>query len=226
MTRIVRLNLAMRQPEDVIPHLGKATHWKEGRSAKSLADAWFGANEIPHDVRSVLDQAPEYRGADLVDAFLERCTSLEDGRATPSQTDLLAILGTRHGLSVMGVEAKVTESCGPVVGEWLDGSEGKQLRLEKLCGRLGLKQGCALSLRYQLLHRTAAVLLEARRYRTSRALMIVQSFCPERTGFADFAAFVEAMNYPAVVPDRLTVSRQIGDLDLRLGWISSVAKAQ
>jgi hypothetical protein len=33
MSRIGRLHLAMRQPEDVIPHLGKAIHWKEGRSA-------------------------------------------------------------------------------------------------------------------------------------------------------------------------------------------------
>lgn len=93
MTKIIRLNLAMRQPEDVIPHLGKPIHWKEGRSAKSLADSWFSANDIPREVRAVLDQAPEYRKATLVDAFLERCTSLEDGRPTASQTDLLAILG-------------------------------------------------------------------------------------------------------------------------------------
>ena len=84
MSRIGRLNLAMRAPEDVIPHLGKAIHWKEGRSAKSLADTWFAANDIPADVRTVLDQATEYRGATLLDAFLERCTDLEDGRATPS----------------------------------------------------------------------------------------------------------------------------------------------
>ena len=95
MSRLVRLNLAMRQPEDVIPHLGKAIHWKEGRSAKSLADSWFAANNLPLPVRAILDQAPEYQGATLVDAFLERCTSLEDGRATPSQTDLLADLGVR-----------------------------------------------------------------------------------------------------------------------------------
>ena len=221
MARIVRLNVPMRQAEDVIPHLGKAIHWKEGRSAKSLADAWFYANDIPDDVRAVLDQAAEYRDVELLDAFLERCTNLEDGRATPSQTDLLAILGARDGLAVMGVEAKVTESFGPIVEDWLDGGQGKQARLATLCARLGLDHASALPLRYQLLHRTVAVLLEARRYRTTRALMVVQSFCPQRTGFADFAAFVEALGYPSVAPDRLTSSRAIGDIELRLGWISS-----
>ena len=223
MSRIVRLNLAMRAPEDVIPHLGKAIHWKEGRSAKSLADSWFAANDIPADVRAVLDQAAEYRGATLIDAFLERCTDLEDGRATPSQTDLLAILATRGGLAVMGVEAKVTESFGPVVEEWLDGGDSKELRLQRLCAQLGLNRTSALPLRYQLLHRTVAAMLEARRYRTSRALMIVQSFCPQRTGFGDFAAFVEALGYGAMEADRLSASRELGDMDLRLGWVSSMA---
>ena len=62
----------------------------------------------------------------------------------------------RDGLAVMGVEAKVTESFGPIVEEWLDGGQGKQGRLDKLCVRLGLKQASARSLRYQLLHRTVA----------------------------------------------------------------------
>jgi hypothetical protein len=225
MTLLSRLHLPMRRPEDVIPFLGKPTHWKEGRSAKSLADAWFQANGIPEDVQAVLDQAPEYRSAVLVDAFLERCTSLDDGRATPSQTDLLAILDARDGLAVMGIEAKVTESFGPLVEEWLDGGTGKQARLEKLCDQLGLELSSSLSLRYQLLHRTVAALIEARRYRTSRALMLVQSFCPQRTGFSDFAAFVEALGYPAVVPDRLTGPREVGNFELRLGWVSSAVTA-
>lgn len=222
MTKIGRLHLAMRQPEDVIPYLGKAMHWKQGRSAKSLADAWFGANDIPGDVRAVLDQAPEYRDAILVDAFLERCTSLEDGRSTPSQTDLLAILDMRDGLAVMGVEAKVTESFGQKVEDWLDGGEGKEKRLDKLCVELGLSQSSILSLRYQLFHRTVAAMLEARRYRTSRALMVVQSFCPDTTGLEDFAAFVDALEYPAIAPGQLTSSREIGGMELRLGWVSSL----
>lgn len=221
MSKIIRLNLAMRQPEDVIPHLGKPIHWKEGRSAKSLADSWFSANDIPREVRAVLDQAPEYRKATLVDAFLERCTSLEDGRPTASQTDLLAILGMREGLAVMGIEAKVTESFGPLVEEWLDGGRGKEQRLAKLCIELGLKQAAALSLSYQLLHRTVAAILEARRYRTPRALMVVQSFCPDATGFSDFAAFVSALGYAAIEPDSLTASRDLGGFEMRLGWVVS-----
>lgn len=222
MTKPSRLNVAMRQPEDVIPHLGKAIHWKDGRSAKSLADSWFAANDLPQPVRAILNQAPEYQDARLVDAFLERCTSLEDGRATPSQTDLLAILSMREGLAVMGVEAKVTESFGPFVHEWLDDRDGKDGRLTNLCELLGLDRLNVLDLRYQLLHRTAAALLEARRYRTPRAIMLVQSFCPEDTGFADFSAFAMAMGYPEPAIGRIGPSHEVSDFELRLGWVNSV----
>ena len=221
MSKLVRLNLAMRQPEDVIPHLGKPIHWKEGRSAKSLADSWFAANDLPPPVRTILDQAAEYQGATLVDAFLERCTSLEDGRATPSQTDLLAILSMRDGLAVMGVEAKVTETFGPFVHEWLDGGDGKAQRLTGLCALLGLDRQASLNLRYQLLHRTAAAMLEARRYRTPWALMLVQSFCPDNTGFADFASFVKALGYPEPAIGKISSSREISDFELRLGWVNA-----
>lgn len=221
MSKLIRLNLAMRQPEDVIPHLGKAIHWKEGRSAKSLADSWFKANDLPAPVRAVLQETPEYQDATLVDAFLERCTSLEDARATPSQTDLLAVIGMRDGLAIMGVEAKVTESFGPFVHEWLDGGEGKEQRLAKLCLLLSLDPQEVLGLRYQLLHRTAAAMLEARRYRTPRAVMLVQSFCPTNTGFADFSSFVRAMGFPEPAIGRLSSSREVSEFDLRLGWVNS-----
>jgi hypothetical protein len=212
----------MRQPEDVIPHLGKPIHWKEGRSAKSLADSWFAANDLPGAVRAVLDQAPEYQGAKLVDAFLERCTSLEDGRSTPSQTDLLAILSMREGLAVLGVEAKVTESFGSFVVDWLDGGEGKQQRLANLCALLTLDRERALSLRYQLLHRTAAAILEAKRYRTPHCVMLVQSFCPNNTGFEDFAAFLTQLGCTAPTVGTLNATYSISDVELRLGWVNAV----
>ena len=93
MTKLPRIAVPLLKPEDVIPHLGKPTHWKQGRSAKAVADSWFGANGIPSRVQAVLDQAPDLRGAELVDAWLERCTDLGDMRGSASQTDLLAVLG-------------------------------------------------------------------------------------------------------------------------------------
>lgn len=76
MPSLTRIAVPLLKPEDVIPHLGKPTHWKQGRSAKAVADSWFHANDLPPRVRAVLDQSPALRSAELVDAWLERCTDL------------------------------------------------------------------------------------------------------------------------------------------------------
>jgi hypothetical protein len=176
---VTRIAVPLRRPEDVIPHLGSPTHWKQGRSAKSLADAWFKANDLPPRVRAVLEQDPSLGGIELIDAWLERCTDLRDGRSTASQTDLLAVLGVGSHLAALAVEGKVTESFDRLVREWLaDGSEGKRQRLDKLCDLLGLRPGACGDLRYQFFHRTAAAIIEARRYRASKAILLIHSFCP------------------------------------------------
>jgi hypothetical protein len=50
------------EPTDIIPFLGKGeAHWRKGYSAYELAHSWVNAGGIPDNVRSVLDQAAEYR---------------------------------------------------------------------------------------------------------------------------------------------------------------------
>lgn len=221
MARLTRIAVPLLAPEDVIPHLGKPTHWKQGRSAKAVADSWFRANDIPLAIRTVLDQAPELRGAELVDAWLERCTDLSDRRGSASQTDLLAVLGIGDELAVMAVEAKVTESFGPLVSEWIgDGSEGKEDRLRRLCGLLGLDRGSVGDLRYQLFHRTAAAILEARRYRGKKAVLMVHSFCDDATGLPDFLGFFERMGARGAGRDALSEPVVVGGLTLWVGWTS------
>lgn len=221
-----RIAVPLLKAEDVIPHLGKPTHWKQGRSAKAVADSWFRANDIPPRVRAVLEQSPEFSGAELIDAWLERCTDLGDRRGTASQTDLLAILGIGDELSVMGVEAKVTESFGPLVSEWIaEGGEGKEDRLQRLCALLGFDRRNVSDLRYQLFHRTAAAILEARRYRARKAVMMVHSFCPVATGLSDFTAFFERMGVAGVGRDLLGGPVRVGEVDLWVGWASDECPA-
>jgi hypothetical protein len=71
---IRRLHVPLVKPEDLVPHLAKQeAHWKAGYSAQELANAWAGAgNTFPSRVRHVLDTAPEYVGAELIDGFFER----------------------------------------------------------------------------------------------------------------------------------------------------------
>lgn len=219
MSRIVRIAVPLRAAEDVIPHLGKAYHWKQGRSAKSLADCWFQANAVPPAVGGVLAQSPDLAGAELVDAWLERQTDLGDGRASPSQTDLLALLGRGDELIVLGIEAKVDESFGPLVDEWLaDGSNGKRKRLENLCALLGIVPEAAGDLRYQLLHRTAAVLLEAKRFRAHKAVLVIQSFCPKATGLDGARLFFEALGLGVLQKGGLLGPIDVQGIGLWVGW--------
>jgi hypothetical protein len=210
----------MLQPEDVIPHLGKGElHWREGYSAKAVCESWFNANDIPLSVRRALDGADEYRGAQLVDAWLERCTHLPWGRGNPTQTDLLAVLAVGDELAVLAIEAKVRESFGPYVKDWLvEGGDNREERLRGLCDLLGLNTGTASGLRYQLLHRTAAAVLEAKRYRARHAAMVVQSFCPDRTGLSDFQCFAQAMGYGQVDAESISSPKKLGSVHLRIGW--------
>jgi hypothetical protein len=192
---IPRLHVPVREPEDVVRHLGKQEeHWKEGRSAHALATTWFAANAFPPRVAAVLRGHPDFAPAELIDAFFERQVDLgSEGR--PSQADLLAVAGLMNGIAIVAVEGKAGETFGKLVQQWLDGSQAKEKRLDGLCAILGLSREAAMPLRYQLLHRTASALLEARRYRTKTATLPLHSFSDDKTGFEDFAAFVQAIGF-------------------------------
>ena len=219
MRRSSRIAVPLQKPQDVIPHLGKPSHWKQGRSAKSLADSWFFAGDIPAAIRSLLVQSEYLAGAELLEAWLERETDLQDGRATPSQTDLIALLGIGDKLAVLGIEAKVDESFGPIVSKWLEGgSEGKSRRLAKLCALFQIIPAEVGHLRYQLFHRTAAAILEAKRFRSNTAILIVQSFCPKATGLSDATAFFDAIGLPGLANGKLLGPHQINGIDLFVGW--------
>jgi len=221
MARLTRIAVPLLKSEDVIPHLGKPTHWKQGRSAKAVADSWFQANDLPPRVRAVLEQSPEFKDAELIDAWLERCTDLGDRRGSATQTDLLAILGIRDELAVMAVEAKATESFGPLVSEWIgEGGEGKEDRLKRLCDLLGFDRANVGDLRYQLFHRTAAAILEARRYRAKKAVLMVHSFCEDATGLPDFVRFYERMGVQGCARDALSQPVQVSGARLWIGWTS------
>ena len=73
---------------------------------------------------------------------------------------------------------------------WLNGaSAGKQQRLKYLCDVLGLNMP-PLHIRYQLLHRLASVVIEARRFNARYAMMVVHSFSQEHRWFTDYQDFL------------------------------------
>ena len=166
-------------------------HWRAGYSARTAAEHWEKSPGLPPEIDAVFQRA-SLGPAELLVAFPEWKTPLPGGRRE-SQTDILALVRTPSGVFVAGVEAKVAEPFGPTVGEWLENaSNGKLERLEFLKRTLGL-EGNIATLRYQLLHRTAAALIEAERFGAAGAAMIVQSFSPVSAWKDDFEVFAEAM---------------------------------
>jgi hypothetical protein len=206
----------------VIPHLGKGqAHWRQGYSAHALATAWFMHNGLPPTVRALLDGHDRFRGAELVDAILERKTDLRDGVRGQSQTDLLAILGLGRNLAAAAVEGKVDESFGPLISEWLTDDPQKHSRLGALTKLLGTTGHEIFVLRYQLFHRTVSAIYEAERYRALTALMLVHSFSARRSGWADFTAFVRAIDLTEdVKPDEILGPKRVRAVELYAAWLA------
>jgi hypothetical protein len=212
----------MRRPEDVIPFLGKQElHWREGRSAKLLMDQWFAAGGLPASIRAVLDTAGPFSGATMLEGWPERETELPWGKGRPTQTDLLALLRLESGeLAVLGIEAKVDETLGPLVGDWLrEGGDNRVARLNGLCALFGLDPTAVHAMRYQVLHRIAGSVLEAQRFGCRRAAVLVQSWCPRRTGLPEFQTFASAVGL-SLDANATSGPLHVEGVELWIGWVA------
>ncbi|MDF2233676.1 hypothetical protein P2H44_14035 [Albimonas sp. CAU 1670] len=213
VSTIPRIHVPSTGPDDWKSLLADpATQWKRGHSAMAAALSWEAAADgLPPEIAALFDDEPE-----LLLALPEHKVALPGGRA--SQCDVFALVRTGGQTLALAVEAKVHEPFGPSVGDWLrDASTGKLARMRFLCDLLGLSDAPPTGLRYQLLHRTAAAALEAERFKTDRAGMIVQSFCQNHRWFKDFEDFARLMGAEAA-PGAASVVRLPSGRPLMLGW--------
>ena len=178
----------------------------------AAALSWEAANGLPQEIADLIGGTPE-----LLMAIPEHKVALPGGRRE-SQCDIFALAKSSEDTVAVAVEAKVNEPFGPTIGEWLkDASAGKMERLRFICELLGLDASLPDGLRYQLFHRTAAAILEAQRFKTDRAAMIVQSFSQENRWFEDFAAFADLFGMQ-VEPGRSACMDLPSGTPLILGW--------
>jgi hypothetical protein len=193
-------------------------HWKEGYSAHALANRWQDAAGFPPEIAALLSSQPATAGATLLLGIPEHKVALAGG-AKASQTDLWVLARINRGLLSIAVEGKVSESFGPTVAEWqADASPGKQERWSSLCRLLEINQQCDTAIRYQLFHRTASALLEARRFFAVAAAVIVHSFSQKNESFADFQRFVRLMGGEVTRPGQLVSVAPREDIELYFGW--------
>lgn len=195
------------------------TQWKDGYSAKAAAERWEASGGWPPEIARQFELAG-LGPTELLIALPEWKTPLPGGERA-SQTDIFTLVRTNIGVVACGVEAKVAESFDKTVTEWsLSASIGKQERLSHLCELLGLANPPPGELRYQLFHRTAAALIEAKRFGCAGAAMIVHSFSAENMWLKDFQAFASALGV-TVGHDAPAVTRPCGGMPLLLGWASA-----
>jgi hypothetical protein len=191
--------------------------WARGYSARTLAHCWEESDGLPAEVRQVFSQDEVLASAEPLLVLPEWKVPLPGG-GRPSQNDVWVLAGSKDGLISMSIEGKVEEPFDKTVAEWKkDASTGKQLRLEFLRECLGLER-LPDSIRYQLLHRTASAVIEAKRFGAKRAVMLVHSFSRQNSWYDEFAAFVGLFG-PAGGIGTLHQVRAKDGIPLYLAWV-------
>ncbi len=198
--------------------------WKRKFSALETAVSWELAGDsdsgIPDAVEKVLLHGG-YCAPRLLFGVVEHKVDLPGGRAA-SQCDVWAVVGTGAGMLSLTVEAKAREAFGDkALVEWLRGNgteRSKTNRAERwnyIQAHLP-KSDAFMRVRYQLLHRCAAAVVEAKRLGFPHAAFVVQAFGAPASSFEDYANFCRAVNLPA---DRGTMATTAADgVSLGVGW--------
>jgi len=210
------------KPEDWKPLLAEPEkHWRTGYSAKALAYSWQEANDFPESVKKVFRKSgiALFKNIKLLLAFPEYQVPLPGG-SRPSQNDIFVLAKSNDELISITVEGKVSEPFGDTIAEWRkDSSEGKRIRLKFLLKELELEDSEEINaIRYQLLHRTASALIEAKKFGASNALMLVHSFSQSNEWFSDYSQLLALFGLNAQT-DSLVFAGNINAIDLCFGWV-------
>lgn len=192
--------------------------WKTGFSARTLAYSWQEANGFPSEVHQALASYEPLADIKLLLALPEHQVHLPGG-SRPSQNDIWVLARAGTELVSIAVEGKVNEPFGPALADWLDGgSAGKTVRLAFLRNELGLPEDIPDTVRYQLLHRTASAIIEAKRFGAKHAVMLVHSFSQSNLWFEDYSAFAALLGAQVEV-NRITSIGERDGVHLHLAWV-------
>jgi hypothetical protein len=200
-------------------------HWRKGYSARALAYCWQEADGFPDCVQIAFRESniDLFHEIEMLLAIPEHKVSLSDDYRS-SQNDLFVLAKSHEKLISIAVEGKVSEPFGDTVSKWLKNeTPGKKKRLEFLCRELGIVKANVSNIRYQLLHRTASAILEAKRFNASNALMLVHSFSQTDEWFENYALFAALFGIDAK-KNRIHSAGKKGSIQLYLGWVKGDPK--
>jgi hypothetical protein len=198
-------------------------HWRSGYSAKTLAYSWQESRGFPAEVQTVLRASGPFADIGMLLAIPEHQVPLPGG-VRPSQSDIWVLARTGSALVSIAVEGKVDEPFGPTLDEWFaEGPRGKEVRLTYIREQLGLSEIPPGSVRYQLLHRTASAVIEAKRFYAAHAVLLVHSFSQSHDWFSDYAAFAKLFGAEVQV-NRLVSVGECSGMPLHLCWVCGDAR--
>lgn len=204
--------------DDLMPRFGDPASY-EKRAAQFLIRSWLAfGEEFPELIRLTLATSPALAGGSFVEGFFERGTDLGDGRRL-SKADLIALLRISKNLAVMSVMAMVDEPFGNLVAhELASASSAKCARIERLRAMLDISVTEVGMIPYELLHRTAAAVIEARRFCADTAVMMVHSFDRDDCGIEAFQRFARAIGIKEAQATYTSGPVIIDGVKLYVGW--------
>lgn len=197
--------------------------WKRKYSAFETAVSWEAASSsasgLPKELEMLLTAA--FDDPILLLAVAEHKVGLVGGNAA-SQSDVWAVINTSRGLLSLTVEAKALESFGnETLERWLAGTSEQSIknrkgRWEHVRANLPPAESY-LGVRYQMLHRCAAAVIEAKRLGAAHAAFVVQAFNTPETSFREFEMFCSVLGIPAARGSLATTTAN--GISLTIGWI-------
>jgi hypothetical protein len=180
-------------------------HWRNGRSAKELARAWFpdtGRPNFPPELKALLESNPATRNFHLSIALPE-LRSHFDRHGRPSNIDLLLVGSCNRKRTVVGIEAKADEPFSEhQIGAYRDAKKSKPkpsnvpARIDGICtalfGGTFEEKPRLRDLWYQLLSGLAGTLAEAKRRGATQCVFAVHQFNSSRLNRKKLAVSEEA----------------------------------
>ena len=223
--RITKSEKEIRSVEDWFayapPKMG-VRHWKDWRSAKELAKAWFRGQSAcaPEELRRLLE-GKFGSPIEFIEAKAECVIELDDFPGEHRNCDVVMCRVGLQSLAV-DVEAKADEPFGKsTVGNYYDqritSKSNVPARIEQLSLALfgRLPDETIRRLRYQLVHSAAATLTEASANRAQLGLLLVHEFRSAslrpkmiKQNATDWIAFVQA--FPELATARIENNQILG----------------
>ncbi len=161
--------------------------WKDGRSAKELARAWFpskGQPKIPNDLSRLLDSHNDTKGVIIEKGIPEHIVALDNFRGKQRNCDLALYGRVGDNPISINIEAKADEPFDLTIQEKLDRVTNPRSKIPKridiLCRSLFGKKQQELpemaNLRYQLLTGSAGTLIDAESIKAHIAVFVIHVF--------------------------------------------------